>query len=442
MNRPIPKLIAGLMAWAVAAPALFAADPVFLRVKPISDPVYAGQSIPFTIDLLTTTTFASAPAFNVPKLSGAILIAPDDRPVLGSETVDDVSYTVQTHELRFIALRPGDYAVPAFTVRFESPPEFGKPPVEHTLQTTPFSVTAKSPPGAEKYPDILCSHDLKLEQRWEPEIPQAVHAGDSFTRIVTLSAADVPGILLPPIPLAAPNGLKAYPKSPSVSDHAERGVTTSQRVEQTTYICEAPATVELPEIVLPWWNLETSTLERATLPAITFEIQPSTSDSSAVSQAAPSPARPSTGLIIACGIAIVVGAWLLLQRQAFQPTNHPTTQDSFRSLLQCCERNEATAALASLYRWLDAAGPKDQVSTASAWLGETPIRTLVDELETAACDGRPWNGEKLFRSLRSFHSPKFNQPSLHARTTLPALNPQGPEGSNGEESPAAWNHWK
>jgi hypothetical protein len=124
--------------WSVAygAAQLHAAEPTLLRAsiaKP--GPVIVGEHMTMIVELLTATTFANAPIFELPKIPGAILMQIEPRPILGTEEIDGESYTLQRHELSLFVMQPGMAQIPPFIVRFESSPRFGENPIEYCLTT-------------------------------------------------------------------------------------------------------------------------------------------------------------------------------------------------------------------------------------------------------------------------------------------------------------------
>jgi hypothetical protein len=236
-------------------------------------PVLVGERVPITVELLTATTFASAPVFELLTIPGALLMQIEDRPVLGTEDIDGESYTVQRHELALFAMRPSLVQVPSFTVRFESPPHFGAQPVERRLTTPALQVEARMPPGAENLPGLIATRELRVNQTWQPP-PKQARVGDGFTRTVTLTAPNMPGMVFPPLPLAKVDGLAVYPKPPVVQDQVERGDFTGKRIDTVTYICERPGQFTLPALAIPWWDLQNQKLKQVTLPAVTLDVEP------------------------------------------------------------------------------------------------------------------------------------------------------------------------
>src|SRR5688572_9365003 len=124
----------GMWYIAYSAAQAHAAEPALLRASVAKPgPVLVGEHVTMIVELLTATTFASAPVFEFPKIPGAILMQIEARPILGTEEVDGETYTVQRHELALFVMKPGVAQIPTFTVRFESAPRFGEKPIEYRL---------------------------------------------------------------------------------------------------------------------------------------------------------------------------------------------------------------------------------------------------------------------------------------------------------------------
>jgi hypothetical protein len=432
---------------ALGAAQASAAEPVLLRAslaKP--GPVLVGERVTITVELLTMTTFASAQVFELLTIPGALLMQIEDRPVLGTEKVDGESYTVQRHELAFFAMRPGIAQVPPFTVRFESPPHFGERPVEHRLTTPALQVDARMPPGAENLPGLIATRELGVHQTWQPE-PKKARVGDGFTRTVTLTAPDVPGMVFPPLPLAKVDGLAMYPKPPVVQDQVERGDFTGKRIETVTYICERPGQFTLPALVIPWWDLENQKLMQVTLPSVTLEVEPG--PTSSVDAAAPSAEAAgrqwlwwTVGAVMLLAAAATV-SWckreaLLAAWERRQALRQASEAGYFARLLDACRASNAKAAYNALLRWLDCTHDGADSATIGDFLGRHPdadLRRHVEALQESIL-GRTtdWNGAALAAALRRARRSHLRRRMTADEARLPALNPHGPP-----TSPSAWS---
>jgi hypothetical protein len=150
------RLLPALAAVGLLTPAAAAEPPARVRAAVATrGDIWVGQRVALAVDLLTPGFFASAPAFDLPQTPGVILIPPQDRPVVGSQTIDGTTYTTQRHELAVFAQRAGPVKIPEFVVRFESSPAFGKPPVAQRVTTPAVSFTARMPPGAEGLSTVI-----------------------------------------------------------------------------------------------------------------------------------------------------------------------------------------------------------------------------------------------------------------------------------------------
>jgi hypothetical protein len=343
--------------------------------------------------------------------------------VLGTEQVDDTTYNVQQHELALFVLQPGVYEVPPFTVRFASTPRFGEPPVEHRLITKALQVEVRLPPGAEHLPGLISTRALRLTQTWQPEPGKVARLGDAFTRTLTLSAPDVPGMVFPPLPLARVDGLAVYPRPPVVQDQTERGTFTGQRTQTVTYVCERPGSVTLPALRLPWWDVEQQKLLQASLPGLTLEI------------VAASHWRPwwvvGAGLVLAAGAVVgwrkrhaLLRTWHRLQ------TQHQTSEAGyFAQLHKACRAGDAVTAYNTLLRWLDCThhgpGSATLADDLLADHADADLRHHVAVLQEAVLRRvTGWNGTDLAAALRRTRQERQRSTTTTADVRLPALNPQ------------------
>jgi hypothetical protein len=148
-------------------------------------------------------------------------------------------------------------------------------------------------PSAEHLPGLISTHELRLTQTWVLEPKQVARLGDAFTRTLTLSAPDVPGIVFPPLPLAPVDGLAVYPQQPVVQDQVERGTFLGTRTQTVTYVCERPGVVILPAVHLPWWDVQQQQLLQVSLPALTLEIV--------------APSRWRSWWVVGAGLVLIAG---------------------------------------------------------------------------------------------------------------------------------------
>jgi len=274
---PMSRLVKRTLLWAclLALPgaALADAEPIIRSSLADASAVWVGQQVGVTVELLAPGYFASSAAFDIPDPNGVLLMPPHGSPVIGNETIDGTLYTVQRHELRAWPMRPGQQLIPALSVRFQYKPNpLDTQTVPAALTTQALPLTVNVPPGAAGLGTVISARNLTVRESWQPE-PGAgdVKAGSAFTRTVTFSAPDVPGMLFPPFPTEDIDGLGIYSK-PQVADSEQRGEFTGSRSDSVTYVCEQPGTYTLPAVRFTWFDLDANELRAEELPERTLQV--------------------------------------------------------------------------------------------------------------------------------------------------------------------------
>jgi hypothetical protein len=258
------------------------------------DPVWVGQRVTLVVELLAPGYFASAVNFDLPDPEGVLLMPPAGSPLVSNETIGDTMYTVQRHEVSVWPMRAGAQIIPAVTARFS----FKRNPLDRdevpaSVTTEPVQLTIALPPGAENLGTVISARGLKVEESWKPE-PGAedVLAGAAFTRTITFTAPNVPGMIFPPFPAGEIDGLGIYPKR-QLLDRQERGSLVGVRRDQITYVCQRPGQFTVPAARFTWFDLEAKKLRTEDLPARTLTVLANTAMASAAAHtAADTAARP------------------------------------------------------------------------------------------------------------------------------------------------------
>ncbi len=321
--------------------------------------VWVGQRVTVVVKLYSPTFFAGAAAFDLPSVPGVVILPPQDRPQIGTEEMGGDSYTTQTHELAVYPQRAGAVRLPPIGVRFASDGGIGKPPIPREGKTKEMAFTAKMPPGAEGLATVITTPKLTIRETWKPE-PGRAKPGGAFTRTVTVRAAAVPGMVLPPMRWGAPEGVGVYPTPATVTDSSERGEATGQRVESVTYVCEKPGTYRLPGVTLAWWDAGQKKLRREQLPSRTIEVEAGPPPADA--READPPRKPHVrawalgGVCAAAGLGLVLwlipkplGRWLA-DRRAAQTDSEAAW---FSRVKAACRGGDPLRIEQALLAWLD-----------------------------------------------------------------------------------------
>ena len=143
------------------------------------------------------------------------------------------------------------------------------------MASEPLEIMVKSVPASFPGEVWLPARALTLEENWSID-PASLNVGDSTTRTLTLTARGLQGSQLPP--LSSVQGavnipeLRFYPDQESIDQSELAEGLQGRRVQSEALVARSGGTWTLPEIRVPWWNIETDRLEFATLPARTVVV--------------------------------------------------------------------------------------------------------------------------------------------------------------------------
>lgn len=420
----------------LAAVPTMAADPaprVKVELAP-KDGAWVGQRVTLAVTLATPDLFAGVPSFDMPAIPGTVILPPTGSPAVGSEQIGGDTFTTQRHEFAIYAQRPGTVRIPAFPIRFETNAGFGKPTVRRQVTTEEVSFAAKTPPKAEGLGTVIAARELKVTDVWEPE-PKSPKVGDAFTRTVTVTAPDVPGMVFPPFRLDPSDGVAAYPKEPTVNDHTERGTLTGNRADAITFVCEQAGTVTIPDRTLTWFDLDAKELKTVKLPGRTFEVASNPTAAPPATPTGTPPSRTWSGwrwIIVAVGAAGLLGAlfavwgWPWLRRVR---TDMAESEGAyFAHFRHACGTNDPHAVYTALLQWLDRFGPMT-VEEFARQADDPELTQQLDALGNAAF-GRPGSSSSppdrndlCWRVTAGRKKLTNDSDNRHSQSALPPLNP-------------------
>jgi len=268
-----------------------------------------------------------------------------------------------------------------------------------------------------------------------------IRVGDPLNQVISLSMDGVSGVLLPEINLQDLPGTKIYVDQPIIEDtESSTGISTLSRTTIGIVPTQA-GKLTLPEIRIPWWNIQLDRQETAIIPAQTLEIKPSISTlpaSPVIADKADSTGsvpelNDSPGIWKWLSIGLLT-AWLLTllgwystrtgNRSAEDraPVENTAKADT-QALLNACQENDAQQAHQRLLVWLRSAFPQHQSATMLA-ATKPRFAAAFNELEKVIFSGNTaeWQGKALTEAIKGLERPASDVPAGSPQHLAKQLN--------------------
>jgi hypothetical protein len=349
----------------------------------------------------------------------------DSRP--GVEVRDGVRYNVIEQRYAVIPQRSGELVVPPETftgaVRIADRGQTRRKNIR--IGSDGHRIEVKAQPAG--WPDgapWLPARGLMLTERWDPTPPR-LRAGEPATRTLELVARGIAASALPELPRQDVPGARTYTNQPNLDEGMATGDFIATRIESTVIIPERAGTLELPEVRVPWFDVELGEVRMAVVPARRLlvaagagrptdgtVVPPPEPDAAAAPAPAPEAPPPEDGngrpqipwLVLGAALAIVLAGAVAARlggsrpapsRQLEVPPTEtpppaaPRPEDSRRVLLAACARGDAPAARRTLAVWRRGAG------AARTFAAELDALTLELDRTLFAADTRTWDGAPL-----------------------------------------------
>lgn len=268
----------------------------------------------------------------------------------------------------------------------------------------------------------LPARNLELSDAFEPAPPR-FRQGEPLGRIVTMQAEGLAASSLPELDFGQARGVRHYRESPMLDEDRRGEHLLATRVQRATLVAQVVDFIELPEISVLWWDLDSDSVRRAVIPARRFPVAPS-----ALPQALPDPeaqnatttpqseAEPGTPvgeevrpwpimtlITVLLWLGAALYAYLVWHQRRQQPGSNlpppPEAATERKALLAACQANDPTAARRALDRWLQACGGHGDTLLQRAHphsrLALAPLLSDLDRALYAPDRDQPWQGQAL-----------------------------------------------
>jgi hypothetical protein len=418
-----------------------AAGDIFLEVEASPATVYVQSQVVYTLRVLRSVSTGRA-TLSPPRVAGGEAIVEQLGPDREYQTVRD-GRTFIVREQRFavfpeqaglLTIEPAAFeAVVIAPSGFSSVQRFQSDAVQ-------FRVEPPAPPPAE-YPNAawLPAQKLTITESWsDPTDP--LTTGVPATRTIVVEADGLLETQLPEVRFAQDGQVRQYVDQPELGRESTADGLRSRRIERFAVIAQAPGTLRLPPLEIPWWNVAERRWAVARLPARSIDVVPSPEQGAQppVSPPASAPAEPRVAAHLwqalsgALLVAWLATLWLWRRagdrrggpREAAQPQPRPPSAGRLlRQLRAACRGDDAPAARRLLIEWAAVRWPDAPPRSLGALAAKLPP-PLAAEVETleARVFGRaavPWRGEGLAGALAGLEGGAANEEGAGDDALLP-----------------------
>ncbi len=252
-------------------------EELFLELEASKESIYVQEQLLFAVRLYYTINGIRNPQFTELEIPDTVI------QLIGSpnqyeKLIDGVRYGVYEKRYVIFPQRSGSLEIPDILFRGEVTDGSSNFVFRNlnTRRVTAFtegmSIAVLERPETARDSDYwLPLRELNIEESWEGPVGD-LRVGDTMTRTIILEAQGLDGAVLPPLAEITLDGANVYPEPSEIERMFVDGSIVGTRIERSSIIATEAGSLEIPEVVIPWWNVETDQQEFATIPATVLAI--------------------------------------------------------------------------------------------------------------------------------------------------------------------------
>ena len=241
-------------------------DELFLEIEVNKESVYVQEQLLFTVRLYYTINGIRNPQFTELEMPDTVI------QLIGSPNqyerlMQGERYGVYEKRYVIFPQRSGPLEIPDILFRGEVTDGSSNFVFRNlnTRRVTAFidGITINVDPRPEAAQEMdfwLPVANLTIEEEYSTDIT-SLQVGDSVVRTITMVADGLDGAVLPPFSPEEIEGLNSYPDPADIQRTFVDGSIVGTRIETSTLVPTTAGEITIPEIMIPWWNVDTNQLE-------------------------------------------------------------------------------------------------------------------------------------------------------------------------------------
>lgn len=247
-------------------------DELYLEIETNKDSLYVQEQLLFTVRLYYTINGIRNPQFTELEMENSVI------QLIGSpnqyeKLLDGVRFGVYEKRYVIFPQRSGPLEIPDILFRGEVTDGSSNFVFRNlnTRRVTAFiegiTIDVMERPASVQADGFwLPVTNLTLEEQWNPPLAE-LKVGDTISRTVSMVADGLDGAVLPPFSDMTLAGANVYPDPPNIERTFVDGNIVGTRTETVSIVATESGFIEIPQISVPWWNVNTDAAEVAVVPA-------------------------------------------------------------------------------------------------------------------------------------------------------------------------------
>jgi len=282
----------------------------------------------------------------------------------------------------------------------------------------PTRIQVKARPASYPQAPWLPSNKIVIEDRWSKPNDEW-QVGEPVTRTIVIKAHGLSGSQLPSMTLPIVDGLKYYPDQSEYNDQSDNLGIQGSSQQSLAIVPTKSGRILIPEVRIPWWNLEKNKLEYAVLPAQTIQVanasqgtktsssqNKATINSDQVASAA-APNQSTLWLITTLLLLIsnMLTAFFLWRKKAPASIDNSAVRkpnQHLKLLKKACQDNDAHGIRQHLKDWAQQEYQLGSLDQLSLKFSDIALTNAIQELDSYLYQGATnsaFNGQVLWNSL-------------------------------------------
>jgi hypothetical protein len=409
-------------------------EEILLKTELSKNDVFVNQQVIYTVKLMNRQRLVNA-EYSPPSVEDALLIPLGDARTYQT-SIDGQPYAVEEQRYAIFPQKSGQLTIkpPSFSALL-----FDAVPRQVNVDGKPVTISVKPIPANQQGKHWLPAKQVSITETFE-QLNTTLDQGSTLVRTVTLQASGLPAQLLPTLNFAEPSQFNAYPEKPELKNTAGLKELIGRVEVKVTYLFNKSGRITIPEMHVPWFNVETQKEEVVSLPAHLIEVKPTvtstpgnTYDTTMEKTGNEKPAVAYNSHAWIEGAAIGFGfAWLAMLviwlLKKWPVTKKDKKIDVLKQLKKACAENNPNKTQDALLQW--AASQWRDIEMLNLYqlskvVQDTAFKKqlhVLSQVLYSQDNGKQWQGQALWRCLSAY---KKTKPVVNSKKNkgLPPINP-------------------